>query len=39
MLNSLATLEKKEDVELIKSFVKVIEAQGLSKARVVLYIT
>jgi len=39
MLNSLATLEKKEDVELIKSFVKVIEAQGLSKARVVLYIS
>jgi len=39
MLNSLTTLEKKEDVELIKAFVKVIEAQGLSKARVVLYIS
>jgi len=31
MLNSLATLEKKEDVELIKSFVKVIEAQGFKR--------
>jgi len=38
MLNSLASLEKKEDVELIKSFVKVIEAQGLSKTRVNKYI-
>jgi len=39
MLNSLATLKKKEDVKLIKEFVKVIEAQGLSKTRVILYIT
>jgi len=38
MLNSLATLEKKEDVELIKAFVKVIEAQGLSKTRVNKYL-
>jgi len=38
MLNSLATLEKKEDAELIKAFVKVIEAQGLSKARVNKYL-
>jgi len=39
MLNSLATLKKKEDAELIKSFVKVIKAQGLSKTRVTSYIT
>jgi uncharacterized membrane protein YgaE (UPF0421/DUF939 family) len=38
MLNSLAKLEKKEDVELIKEFVKVLEAQGLSKARVNTYL-
>jgi len=38
MLNSLATLEKKEDAELIREFVKVIEAQGLSKTRVNKYI-
>jgi len=31
LLNSLAKLEKKEDAELIKAFVKVLEAQGLSK--------
>jgi len=39
MLNSLTNLKKNEDVELIKAFVKVIEAQRLSKTRVVLYIT
>ena len=39
LLNSLAKLEKKEDAELIKSFVKVIEAQGLSKRRVLKYVS
>jgi len=39
MLNSLAKLEKKEDAELIKEIVKVLEAQRLSKKRIVRYIT
>jgi hypothetical protein len=38
-LNSLAKLEKKEDAELIKAFVKVLEAQGLSKRRVLKYVS
>ena len=39
LLNSLAKLEKKEDAELIKTFVKVLEAQGLSKRRVLKYVS
>jgi len=39
LLNSLAKLEKKEDAELIKAFVKVLEAQGLSKRRVLKYVS
>ncbi|NAY81927.1 MAG: tyrosine-type recombinase/integrase, partial [Thaumarchaeota archaeon] len=39
ILNSLAKLEKKEDAELIRKFVKVIEAQGLSKIRVIKYVS
>jgi len=39
LLNSLAKLEKKEDAELIKAFVKVLEAQGLSKRRILKYVS
>jgi len=39
LLNSLAKLEKKEDAELIRAFVKVLEAQGLSKRRVLKYVS
>ena len=39
LINSLAKLEKKEDAELIKAFVKVLEAQGLSKRRVLKYVS
>ncbi|MFP3133131.1 MAG: site-specific integrase [Nitrososphaeria archaeon] len=39
LINSLAKLEKKEDAELIRAFVKVLEAQGLSKRRVLKYVS